>query len=130
MKLSKTVTQWIRYARTDLRAAKFSLELSSEFKAVSAFHSQQCAEKIVKAYLVFYKVRVQKTHNMAQLLEDLAQIDPKLAKKLNKAKSLTTYAVTYRYPEAERKPLTAARAKTALKTAEKVFEICMEELRK
>ncbi len=51
MKLSKTVLQWIKYARTDLNMAKASLELSSKYKAVAAFLAQQSAEKIIKAYL-------------------------------------------------------------------------------
>lgn len=130
MKLSKSVNLWIKYARIDLRVAKYNLETSTDFKAVAAFHAQQCAEKVIKAYLTHNKVRVHKTHDLEALVKDVSKVDPTFAKKLKKAKSLTAYAVTFRYPDAERRPLTLALAKTSLKTAEYVFELCLEELRK
>lgn len=60
MKLSKTVRQWIKYARTDLNMAKTTLDISGQYKNGAAFLAQQCAEKIVKAYLTFKKVRTPK----------------------------------------------------------------------
>lgn len=129
MKLTKTVNQWIRYARTDLRVAKVNLEISKEFKTVSAFHSQQCAEKIIKAYLTHQKTRVQKTHDIDLLLKEVSKFNPVLAKKLSKTKSLTTYAVTYRYPDAERKPLTVAKAKSAIRIAELTFDLCLKNIK-
>lgn len=129
MTASKMVRQWFKYARTDLNMAKASLELSSDYKNISAFHSQQCAEKAIKGYLAFKKIRFQKTHNISQLLDEIDKLDARLGKNLSKAKILTTYAVTYRYPDAERKPLTVAKAKTAIKIAEKVFEDCLEAIK-
>ncbi len=38
--------------------------------------------------------------------------------KISKVKTLTIYAVIYRYPDAERKPLTVAKARAAIKNAE------------
>lgn len=129
MKLSKTVRQWIKYARTDLNMAKTTLDISSQYKNGAAFLAQQCAEKIVKAYLTFKKVRTPKTHDMEFLIKEVAKIDAVLAKKISNADSLTIYAVTYRYPDAERKPLTVAKAKVAIKVAEKVFESCLEAIK-
>lgn len=37
MTASKTVKQWFKYGRTDLKMAKASLELSSEYKNGAAF---------------------------------------------------------------------------------------------
>ncbi len=128
MTAPKMVQQWFKYAHNDLRVAKASLELSSDYKSISAFHSQQCAEKAVNGYLAFKKIRFQKTHNMDQLLDEVAKLDAKLAKKLSKSKTLTISAVRYRYPDAERKPLTVAKTKAAIKVAEKVFEQCLEAI--
>lgn len=130
MKLSKSVTQWIKYARTDLNLAKASLELSSEYKNISAFHAQQCAEKIIKAYLTYKKVRIAKTHDIELLLKEVSKVNLNLSKKLKKSESLTIYAVTFRYPDAERKPLTVAKARATINIAESVFESCLKELRK
>ena len=129
MKLSKTVLQWIKYARTDLNIAKASLDLSFEYKAAAAFHAQQSAEKIVKAYLTFKKIRTPKTHDMEFLLKEVSKIDAKLAKNLSPTESLTIFAVTYRYPDAERKLLTVAKTKTAIKIATKVFDDCLKAIK-
>lgn len=125
----KIVQQWFKYARNDLNMAKASLELSSSYKNISAFHSQQCAEKAVKGYLAFKKIRFHKTHNMTELLELVNSVDAKLAKNISKAKTLTIYAVIYRYPDAERKPMTVAKAKAASKIADHVLNMCIEALK-
>jgi HEPN domain-containing protein len=130
MKLSKTVLQWIKFARTDLRIAKSSLELSSEFKSVAAFHAQQSAEKIIKAYLTLKKVRTPKSHDLELLVSEVAKVNPELAKLILQAKNLTIYAVTYRYPDAERKPLTISKVKRAIKIAEVIFQECLESMKK
>lgn len=129
MKISRTALLWIKYARTDLNMAKASLELSSRYKNGAAFLAQQSAEKIVKAYLTFKKVRTPKTHDMQLLLKEVAKIDPALSKKISRAERLTIYAVTYRYPDAERKPLTVAKTRAAIKIAEQVFENCLRAIK-
>lgn len=128
MKLSKTVRQWIKYARTDLNLAKASLGLSSKYKNGAAFLAQQSSEKIIKAYLTSKKIRTHKTHDMALLLSEVAKVDPILAKSISKASTLTIYAVAYRYPDAERKPLTIAKVNAAIKVAENVFECCLKAI--
>lgn len=122
--MTKIIKQWFKYAATDLKMAKNSLNFSTEFKAISAFHSQQCAEKAIKGYLAHHKVRFPKTHNINDLIDLVIDIDPILAKKVRKSRILTDYAVVYRYPDAERKPLTVAKAKSAIKLAEMVLEAC------
>lgn len=122
--MSKIIKQWFKYAAADLKLAKNSLNFGAEFKAISVFHSQQCAEKSIKGYLAHHKVRFSKTHNIEQLVSLVANVDPKLAKKIIKVKVLTMYAVVYRYPDAERKPMTVAKARSAIKLAEMVYEAC------
>ncbi len=129
MKLSKSVLQWIKYARTDLNLAKASLELSNQYKNGAAFLAQQSSEKIIKAYLTYKKLRIQKTHDLEFLVNEVAKIDTVLAKKISKAEELTIYAVVYRYPDAERKPLTITKAKMLIKIAEKTFESCLDAIK-
>lgn len=130
MKLSKTVRQWIKFARTDLRLASASLSLSSQYKNGAAFLAQQSAEKIIKAYLTFKKIRTHKTHDMEFLLKEVAKVDSALAKKISKAPQLTIYALVYRYPDAERKPLTISKVKAAIKLSNHIFEHCIEAITK
>ena len=60
-----------------------------------AYHAQQCAEKYIKAFLVFHEIEFPYTHNLRKLLqlcgEDLHQ-------ELEEADTLTPFAVTTRYP--------------------------------
>ena len=122
--MKKIVKQWFNYAAADLKVAKNSLSFSAEFKAISAFHSQQYAEKAIKGYLTFHNVRFPKSHDLGILVDLVATVDTKLAHKMTKARPLKIYAVAFRYPDAERKPLTLAKAKSAIKLAEMVLVAC------
>lgn len=126
--ISKAVRQWLKYAATDLRLSQTSIDFSAEFKAIAAFHAQQCAEKAIKAYLTHHKVRFPKSHDIEALVEFVKQVDAPLAKKLEKCKALTIYAVTYRYPDAERKPLTLAKVRAAIKLAKSAYDLCNDAI--
>ncbi len=94
----KKTKEWLVHADEDLRLAKHALKLKSScpYKLI-AYHAQQCAEKYLKAYLVFRNIDFPYTHNISHLLElcpDLAE----QAKDLQEAKVLTPYAITARYP--------------------------------
>ena len=51
------VILWISYAEEDLSLARFALEMpgSRPYRLI-AFHAQQCAEKYLKAYLVYHDI--------------------------------------------------------------------------
>lgn len=121
---NKTVKQWFTYAARDLRLAKQSLELSNEYKNVSAFLSQQAAEKAIKGFLACNKVRVQKTHDLKALATDVAPLDDDLAKLIRKHESMSKFAVAYRYPNESQRPLSLARAKSAVKNARTIYDEC------
>ncbi len=93
---SKIVKQWFSYASRDLQIAKYSLEHSSEFKNISAFHSQQCAEKSLTGLLAFHKIRFLKTYRIDELAKEVARYDPKFSKQLMKYKYMKDFAVAYR----------------------------------
>jgi HEPN domain-containing protein len=57
----KVAKEWLSYANTDLIGAKALADMGENFFPLAAFHAQQCAEKALKAYLVFNSIRVPKT---------------------------------------------------------------------
>jgi HEPN domain-containing protein len=61
--VEKTV-QWMRFGDEDLRLAQFARTMSKgcPYRLV-AYHAQQCAEKYLKAYLVFHRTDFPYTHN-------------------------------------------------------------------
>ena len=128
MTSSKTVKQWFAFSARDLRLAGQSLALSSEFKNTSAFLAQQAAEKAVKGFLAFHRIRAQKTHDMKRLAEEVASVDVDLAQLVRKGSILSKYAVEYRYPSESKRPLTVAMARTAIKKAQSIYDECFDRV--
>jgi HEPN domain-containing protein len=94
----KQVLKWIEYADEDLRVTEIVFSLSSNVPyRIIAYHSQQCAEKYLKAFLLYHNVDFPYTHNISTLIElCLPFVD--LNEKLSLAKELSKYAVAVRYP--------------------------------
>jgi HEPN domain-containing protein len=113
------VNKWMTYADEDLRLARLALTLSSgcPYRLI-AYHAQQCAEKYLKAFLVFHRVDFPFTHNIGKLL-DLCGEQKTWTKKLKKVETLTVFAVTLRYP-GKTETVTKQNAAQALRMAEKV----------
>ncbi len=91
------VILWISYAEEDLGLARFALEMpgSRPYRLI-AFHAQQCAEKYLKAYLVYHDVDFPFTHEIKKLLNFCGP--HRWIEELKDAEELTPYAVTLRYP--------------------------------
>lgn len=95
------VQQWISKAEEDLRAAEHLLELdeSCPFGPV-CFHAQQCAEKYLKALLVWEQIPFKRVHDIAELVALVPEAKrPSLP--LSAQDKLTHYAVAARYPDEE-----------------------------
>jgi HEPN domain-containing protein len=114
----KIAKDWIGFANTDLIGAKALFEMGEKFFALSVFHAQQTAEKSLKAYLVFQSIRVPKTHDIGDLLALIELKDKKLSELLTSCQQLTDYAVAYRYPDAQKKPLEKKDVVLAIQQAE------------
>ena len=96
-----TVEAWLRYAETDLRDARAS-GLSSRN---AAYLAQQAAEKALKALIFHLGGEPPRTHDLVQLLLDIAALNRAIGTRLlaahqNAAAELTLFAVTPRYPGA------------------------------
>ena len=97
--LIEKTRQWIEIAEEDFRFAKFGLTMASNVPyRLIAFHCQQCAEKYVKALLVFHCIDFPYTHSIEKLLE-LTPIKYNLFAVLSDARVLSDYSVSKRYPD-------------------------------
>lgn len=95
---ARKAAQWINFADEDLRLARHALKMrSSPPYRLIAYHAQQCAEKYLKAYLVYRCVDFPYTHSISRLLE-LSAEKAEWPKMLPDADELTPYAITTRYP--------------------------------
>ena len=106
-------------------------ELITENPATDAicFHAQQCAEKYLKAYLVFNNKEIRKTHDIAELVKMCSEVDPDF-NKLNQIDiiSLTDYAVEVRYIDDFYFP-SVDEARSAIEVAEKVKDFVVNKLK-
>ena len=89
--------EWLVIAKSDLGAAR-KLAANSEFSAQSVFHTQQCAEKAFKAFLIWTQERFRKDHDLGYLGSLAIKKDPTLKELVDEAIILNPYAVTTRYP--------------------------------
>jgi HEPN domain-containing protein len=89
------------------------------------FHSQQAAEKYIKALLQERGVPFPKTHDLDTLVGLLSPHDAVLDPLRRRLDSLTSFAVEYRYPMSR---ATTKQMRAALRTAEAVRTAARERL--
>ena len=90
--------EWIRKAENDFKTAEHLFQSGPDFAEGTAFHSQQAAEKYLKAFLVWHQIEFQKTHDIEALLRLAGKVDDKIPEILGDTVILTPYGVDYRYP--------------------------------
>lgn len=92
----REVDRWLAFARQDLRVAELTMD-DGLYNQV-CFHSQQCVEKVLKAWLADQGKRIPRTHSMADLLplipvDVLAGLDEEII-------LLDRFYIPTRYPDA------------------------------
>lgn len=96
----KAITrEWIDKAEADFATAQPESVVRPDpnFDAV-CFHSQQSAEKFLKARLQEANIAFKKTHDLVFLLNLVSPVEPGWTTLRSDLASLTNYAVEYRYP--------------------------------
>lgn len=125
--MDEYVNKWIKKADNDLKVASNELSLSTEYMVTEAicFHSQQAAEKLLKAYLIALGIDFDRTHNIEYLIKlcsskdkDFIDLD---------AGNLTSYAVNIRYPDSFSIP-DIEEAQESYKTAVRIRIMVLEKL--
>jgi len=117
---------WLDFAETDLRAAHALLDSGEFFPRQICFLAQQCAEKSIKAVLVFVDVDFPKNHDLDRLRDMVPKgwvfkdAFPDLA-------ALTVWAVESRYP-GDTPDVVEHEARETLHLAESVFDAIREEM--
>ena len=122
------VRQWIERAREDLRLSNHAMTMSTAIPyRLVAYHAQQCAEKCLKAYLVAGLTDFPYTHNIGVLLELCAKTASWIPK-VNDAATLSSYAITARYPGGADR-VTKREAVVTISIAERVLKTVTADLK-
>ncbi len=92
---------WLDKAANDLKNAEIILAAPAESPPLDTvcFHSQQAAEKYIKAFLVYHGKKFPFSHNLADLVAICMQVDLSFGIIQRKAEMLTPFAVEIRYPD-------------------------------
>ena len=118
---------WFLKVSADLRAAEFELTARPPLTADIVFHAQQAVEKAIKGFLSWHDRTFRKTHNLVEIGEAAASVDPALEPVLRRAAPLTEYAWRFRYPGDSADP-SVEESQDALATAREVFESLISRL--
>lgn len=100
----KSYEAWLVKAEHDLASAQRLSEGDAPILDTAIYHTQQCAEKALKAYLSFMKRPVEKTHDVEHLVGLCADLDESFNNLLYDAKVLTPYDTAFRYPDFDMEP--------------------------
>ena len=90
--------EWLTKAEEDYSVATGLLRRRKVPADSICFHSQQAAEKFLKAVLQEQGIRFGKTHDLEGLLRLCTTPFPQLTLLVSDAQLLNDYAVRYRYP--------------------------------
>ena len=111
---------WLERARSDLALARAALRLPDVLLEDACFHTQQCAEKALKALLVQRAIPFPRTHVVETLLDLLEASGVTVPADVDEALVLTQYAVQTRYP-GDWESVTSEEARFALEVANRVL---------
>ena len=92
------VKEWILYANNDLEAVHQLLTFNPPKIEIICYHCQQSAEKMLKAFWVYFEIKPPKTHELHLLLEKCKEIDASFGKIAEECSRLNIYSSQPRYP--------------------------------
>ncbi len=87
---------WLQKAESDIDAAEICLAAGKALDA-ACFHSQQAAEKSLKAWLIAREMEFPFVHDLGRLVTLCAKVDPEFEQVREAASGLTPFAVETRY---------------------------------
>ncbi len=118
--------RWVRYAEDDLKVAELILD-HDQVPRAACFNAQQCAEKSIKATLVFLQVPFPKTHDLNRL-RDLLPEGWDVKERFPDLRQLSLWAVEPRYP-GDLVEATREDAVSAVDQAKEIFETTVNDLK-
>ncbi|MCK8826572.1 HEPN domain-containing protein [Natroniella acetigena] len=124
--MNPSIEAWIKKAENDLKAAEVLME--GDILDAAIYHTQQCAEKSLKAFIIYKTKSFSKTHNLTKLVKICNNIDKEFKQFKNQAEKLTPYAVEFRYPGDELTPA-KKEVEEAIKMAGKIFKFVRSKLK-
>ena len=118
---TKNHIKWLQKANNDLKAAELLLEGNQVFDVV-AFHAQQCAEKALKAFLLYKEGILSEGHSLPKLLQKCIIHEAEFEQYKDSVHILNSFYIETRYPAEEELNVKEADAVNAIGIARSVLE--------
>ncbi|MCX7725052.1 MAG: HEPN domain-containing protein [Thermodesulfovibrio sp.] len=116
----KQYEEWLIKAESDLKTAKKLIAGDDPIFDTATYHTQQFAEKALKAFLSFKQNPILKIHDLGDLVEICMKYNKKFVELMDDADALTPYSIMYRYPPSFGSP-DENEVKMAIEKAEKIL---------
>ena len=99
MELHELVAEWIKYSKNDLSVAQHLYDnMHPRQLEIICYHSQQAAEKALKAFLVLNDITPPKIHDLNRLCEMCNDINENFSQVVQYCSALNLYSNLPRYP--------------------------------
>ena len=86
---------WLIKARNDIKSSKKLLEGEDPILDTAIYHTQQCAEKALKAYLAYKNNKIEKTHDVGHLVSLCSRYDPEFNQLMDDADNLNPFSTFF-----------------------------------
>ena len=97
---SPETLQWYSFAKMDMDAATtLNTHMHPRPLEIICYHAEQCAEKMLKGFLVDNGILPPKTHNLPLLCDMCIEIEPRFSELSDICDFLTAFGVQPRYPD-------------------------------
>ena len=121
--------EWLRYAKSDLNTAIHMFhDVNPKETEISCYHTQQCAEKSLKAYLIAKNIEPSRTHDLLELNNLCITQDSRFSGIMQYCIFLNPYGVQVRYPN--ELAVDDAIVKTAIENTKKIYDFCESLIKK
>lgn len=121
--------EWLLKAQHDIESSEVLFKEKNDLNDIAIYHTQQCAEKSLKAFLAFNEKELDKLHNLTVLLNSCSQIDNSFEELKDDAIFLNPYATLYRYPDGDFMP-SSEETSAAIKKARDIFKFVKNKVMK
>jgi HEPN domain-containing protein len=119
--------QWFSIAKDDLIVAKHCFaDIVPKQLAIACYHSQQCAEKALKGYLLYQKIDLPKIHDLSILCKMCTEKDTSFNEIYEDSSRLSLYGVVTRYPKEI--PIDETLAQMVIQRAQKIYDFCASKI--
>ena len=120
--------EWLHYAKSDLNTASHMFyDVHPKETEISCYHTHQCAEKSLKAYLISKDIDPPRTHDLVELNRLCTIQESGFSAMQQCCAFLNPYGVHVRYPN--ELGVDDSITKHAIENAKKLYEFCERILR-